>query len=95
VLFGYTNNLFKVVGVLFSTSQSFCEIFLQLKRFVASISRLCILQLNACVFQVPIIKLTDQLSQVKVDIGFNIGNSQRSAELVQVCSHEITFLSSA
>lgn len=34
-------------------------------------------------FQVPIVKLTDRATEVKVDISFNMSNGVRSAELIR------------
>lgn len=34
-------------------------------------------------FQVPIVKFTDRISDVKVDISFNMSNGVRSAELIK------------
>ena len=36
-----------------------------------------------CDLQVPIVKLTDRLTDVKVDISFNTSNGVRSAELIR------------
>lgn len=35
------------------------------------------------VMQVPIVKLTDKATEVKVDISFNMSNGVRSAELIK------------
>lgn len=39
--------------------------------------------------QVPIIKLTDKLSKIRVDISFNTESSVRSAEMVKVGFHTL------
>ena len=36
-------------------------------------------------FQVPIVKLTDKNTEVKVDISFNMTNGVKSAKLIKVC----------
>ena len=40
-------------------------------------------------FQVPIVKLTDKNTEVKVDISFNMTNGVKSAKLIKVCYSEI------
>ena len=36
-------------------------------------------------FKVPIVKLTDKRSNIKVDISFNMDTAVKGAELIQVC----------
>jgi non-canonical poly(A) RNA polymerase PAPD5/7 len=38
------------------------------------------------ILQVPIVKLTDKRTDVKVDISFNITNGVNSARLIKVCT---------
>ena len=38
---------------------------------------------NPCYYQVPIIKLTDSYTEVKVDISFNVKSGVRAARLIK------------
>ena len=42
-------------------------------------------------FQVPIVKLTDKNTEVKVDISFNMTNGVKSAKLIKVCCDRFFF----
>jgi len=43
----------------------------------------CLFNGSVLCFEVPIVKLTDKMSDVKVDISFNMRNGVKSAELIK------------
>lgn len=53
----------------------------------------CVINDNTFSSQVPIVKLTDKASDVKVDISFNMSNGVKSAELIKEFKQRFPVLS--